>query len=260
MKLLIFLHLPKDRIWLLVFNPLFLIESVQNAHFEGVTLTFLVLSLYYLALHKIKIAAVLLTVSIHVKLIPILVLPFFIKRIGLRNTFYFGFWTLLLSAMLFLIFIDAQNVSHFLQSIQLYYKKFEFNSSLYAFLQSVLPQRYYYFSRLGPLLAKIAFLLIIVISLYGSKFTWQKILERLTIAFFIYYLFASTVHPWYVLVPLTLSTFTSYRFAIVWSLLVILSYARYSNLPEFAVHLLIFLEYSIVLFYFASDLWPTKKK
>ena len=42
-----------------------------------------------------------------------------------------------------------------------------------------------------------------------------------------YFLLSTTVHPWYIATPLLLSVFTKYRFPIVWSAFVMLSYSAY---------------------------------
>ena len=52
-----------------------------------------------------------------------------------------------------------------------------------------------------------------------------------------FYLFVSTtVHPWYITFLVLLTVFTEYRFALLWSGLVVLSYFAYSN-PDYIEHL-----------------------
>ena len=45
----------------------------------------------------------------------------------------------------------------------------------------------------------------------------------------IYYFSSAVVHPWYLILPLILSLFTRFRFVLLWSLLVMISYSAYSG-------------------------------
>lgn len=44
-----------------------------------------------------------------------------------------------------------------------------------------------------------------------------------------YYFTATTVHPWYIATLLILSIFTKYKFPLVWSFIIIISYLAYTN-------------------------------
>ena len=73
-----------------------------------------------------------------------------------------------------------------------------------------------------------------------------------------YLLLSTTVHPWYLAIPLILSVFTEMKYVIVWTVVVMLSYYAYSN-PEYQENLwLVTLEYITVFGFFFSDL--NKKK
>jgi hypothetical protein len=62
-----------------------------------------------------------------------------------------------------------------------------------------------------------------------------------------FFLFCSTtVHPWYIMPIVFLGMFTNYRFAIVWSFTVILSYAFYHDDFSNIFPYLIAVEYGIV--------------
>ncbi|OYX23972.1 MAG: hypothetical protein B7Z06_09505 [Flavobacteriales bacterium 32-35-8] len=61
-----------------------------------------------------------------------------------------------------------------------------------------------------------------------------------------YYFTATTVHPWYVATLLILSIFTTYKFPLVWSFVIMLSYLAYSNANETENLWIIALEYIIV--------------
>ena len=61
-----------------------------------------------------------------------------------------------------------------------------------------------------------------------------------------YYFTTTTMHPWYIATLIILSIFTKYRFPIVWSLMVILSYQAYANTPWKENLWFVGLEYIIV--------------
>jgi hypothetical protein len=74
-------------------------------------------------------------------------------------------------------------------------------------------------------------------------------------ALFLYLAFATTVHPWYLCALVAFSVFTPYRFPIVWSAVVILSYYTYIT-TDYAENMwLVSLEYLIVYAYLAYELW-----
>ena len=69
-----------------------------------------------------------------------------------------------------------------------------------------------------------------------------------------YLLLSTTVHPWYLAIPLVLSVFTEMKYVIVWSVVVMLSYYAYSN-PEYQENLwLVALEYLTVFGIMLLDL------
>ncbi|MEN8914045.1 MAG: mannosyltransferase, partial [Polaribacter sp.] len=72
-----------------------------------------------------------------------------------------------------------------------------------------------------------------------------------------YYFTTTTMHPWYLATLLILSVFTKYRFTIVWSFAIILSYQAYANTPWNENLWFVGLEYLIVFLYLIFEL---KKK
>jgi alpha-1,6-mannosyltransferase len=47
----------------------------------------------------------------------------------------------------------------------------------------------------------------------------------------VFFLFATTVHPWYICMPVALAVFTPFRYAFIWSFTATLSYAAYQYNP-----------------------------
>lgn len=242
----------KERIWLIILNPLFLLETIQNVHFEGVMITFLIMSIYYFTINSYTIGSFLLAVSIQIKLIPLIIFPFILKRIGFKKTMIIWILTIVFTLFIFSLLINYKNFSNFMSSIKLYFENFEFNSSLYYVIQKLTSHKFY--TSIGLFLGSISLITIVIIALNGEKYTWNKLMRRLTIAFFIFYLLASTVHPWYLLVPLVLSIFTNFRFMLIWSILVFLSYSKYADLSEITVRLLTLIEYLTIVIFFILEM------
>jgi len=81
----------------------------------------------------------------------------------------------------------------------------------------------------GKALAITAFLVILWLSFRKRKIDLKKLFIHMLWAVTGYYLLSTTVHPWYLLLPLVLSVFTTYKYMLIWSYLVILSYAAYQT-------------------------------
>ena len=70
-----------------------------------------------------------------------------------------------------------------------------------------------------------------------------------------YYFLATTIHPWYITTIVLLSVFTKYKFPLVWSFMVILSYSAYGNEAYKENFWLIAMEYLIVFGVFVWEVW-----
>lgn len=266
-KLLEFLKLEKHYLHLFWLNPLVLIEGLGNLHFEWVMLCFVVCGIYNLTQTHYKKAAIFITLSIQAKLIPLLILPFFVRTLGWKKSVLFGLTVVLLFFASSLIFIHPSNVSNFLESIKLYYGRFEFNSPIFAFY---LDYGYWKFGYhpIGPYARRLAFygfLALVAFCFYRLKKSedWKVFFSRMAWATTVYYLFATTVHPWYLIFPLFFAVFSQNKLTIYWSFLVFLSYFFYdSNLKAYYDWIRIS-EYSILLilsFSFIKREWVLFKK
>jgi len=115
-------------------------------------------------------------------------------------------------------------------SISLFFQKFEFNASLYYILREVgyMVKGYNIIQTLGPYLAMGAFLSIVFYSIkeYRSR---VNIATAMMFSYCIYILWATTVHPWYITPVVALSVFGTFKFSVVWSFLVFLTYVGYDQ-------------------------------
>ena len=78
---------------------------------------------------------------------------------------------------------------------------------------------------IGPLLGTFAVLLILRKAYFSSTNSLQQFLDFAFFSFCSYLLLATTVHPWYLVIPIMLSVFVRFRFVVTWSFLIMLSLA-----------------------------------
>lgn len=77
------------------------------------------------------------------------------------------------------------------------------------------------------------------------------------IAFTVYLLLSTTVHPWYIASILLLSIFTNYKYPLFWSFIIIISYLAYANADNTENLWIIGFEYLVV---FTALLWDVLKQ
>jgi hypothetical protein len=262
LRLLSTFQLPRGRLLLYWLNPLIVVEIVGNLHFEGVMICFLLASLYFLTRSRYGAAAGAMGLSIASKLLPLMLLPFLLRRLW-RRTFWV--YSLVLGGTLVLLFapllIGSGVVSGLGSSLDLYFRKFEFNASLYYLLRA-----YGYYevgwnqiARFGPLLARATALVILLIAYLNRRSDWRGLPEVWLWAFVVYLLGATTVHPWYLAVPIVLSCFTPWRFPLLWSFLITLTYTSYTTVPYRENLVLVAVEYVGVGAYAAYE-WRRRVK
>ncbi len=257
-KLLINLKIKTSRMWLLYLNPLWIIESVGNCHFEGVMISYLFIAIYFLSKYKMILGSMFFAIAIQIKLIPFIFLPFFYRFLGLwRSTLFYSI-TIIIVMLLALIHLNLYNIENFFNSIKLYFEVFEFNSFiLYNYIQYGIAETGWNLTKIyGPQLSKISIGIIVILSLYGQIDNWKKLFNRITIALFLYLLFSSTIHPWYILTMFAMSIFTNYSFPIFWTFIIFFSYIFYhfndSSVIEF--RLFVNLEYFLIISLFLYEI------
>lgn len=275
-KLLEKLKLPAQNIFWYILNPFIIIELTGNLHFEGVMIFFLVWSLYLLHSGKWKLAAVVFACSVSIKLIPLLFLPlfyeWFMKRetsTKLKITKLMSFYAIVgtTTILLFLPFYSSQFVSNYAETVGLWFQNFEFNASSYYIAREIgyAITGYNEIAIIGTITAIIVFLFVVALAFIRKNSSMTQLITTMLIALSFYYFTATTVHPWYIATLLILSIFTKYKFPLVWSFVIILSYLAYlqiGNANKSENLWIIALEYIIVYGFFMYELWlkPTRNK
>lgn len=215
-----------------------------------------------------------LGISVSVKLLPLLFLPllfnYFLKTkthnleessaLNLKKLVLYyiliGF-TVLVS---FLPFISSEFFTNFSTSIALWFQKFEFNASIYYIIRWLGFQLkgYNIIATAGKILPAVILLIILGLSFFRKNNSIQKLLTTMLLGVSVYFFLSTTVHPWYLATPLLFGVFTKFRFALVWSFLVILSYSAYAKAGFQENYWLVAFEYIFVLGVLSIELYKPR--
>ena len=239
-------HPPTRNVLLYALNPLVIVELTGNLHFEALTLTFVLAGVYLLRAQKWVLSGICLAFAVCTKLVPLILLPLYLRRLGWKKALLFYAVVGAVSVGLFLPLVTPELIAGMRHSLGLYFQKFEFNASIYYLVREIgyYQKGYNIIQEAGRWLAIGTFLGIVLYSFVERE-------KSLPVAYgwvwLIFLLLSTTVHPWYVAPLVAYTVFTPYRYAVLWSGLIFFSYAGYSA-TGFSENLWItFVEYSAVL-------------
>ena len=261
-KLLEKLKIPVHNIFWYILNPFLIIELTGNLHFEGVMIFFLVWSMYLLSIDKWKSAAIVLALSVSIKLIPLIFLPLFFQKLGFKKSFGFYIIIGLVTVLLFLPFYSSEFINNYTQTVALWFQNFEFNASLYYIAREIgyLFRGWNEIAIIGKIIPIIVLLFIVIITFFRKNKTTIELITAMLFVFSFYLFTTTTVHPWYIATLLILSIFTNYKFPLVWSFIIILSYLAYANGNNTENLWIIALEYLVVYGFLIWELFIKKQK
>lgn len=233
-KLLKAIKLPGHRIYWYLLNPFIIIELTGNLHFEGIMIFFLVWSLYLIHQNKWYYAAMVLACSVSIKLIPLIFLPLFLQRLGIIKSLGLYGIVGVLNLLLFTPFYSSELVKNYSETVGLWFQKFEFNASLYYIAREIgyTFRGYNEIAIIGSYIPYIVLIFVLLMSLLRSNKTMVKLSTAMLLCLSFYFFTATTVHPWYIATLVVLGIFTRYRFALIWSLVIVLSYLAYLNINK----------------------------
>ena len=265
-KILEKLNLPIHHIFLYALNPFIIIELTGNLHFEPVMLFFLIWAIYVLLKDKLILAGILFACSISVKLIPLLFLPLFFqwftkKESSIKHGIFClsAFYGIIIGTtfLLFLPFYSSELITNYMNSVGLWFRNFEFNASFYYIFREIgyWFRGYNEIAIIGKISPALTILFLGFITFFRKNRHPKELITALLFGLSFYYFTTTTMHPWYLATLILLSVFTKYRFPIVWSLVIILSYQAYANLPWKENLWFVGLEYVIVYGYLIWELF-----
>ncbi|MFG6685697.1 mannosyltransferase [Mariniflexile sp. HNIBRBA6329] len=164
--------------------------------------------------------------------------------------------------LLFLPFYSKQFITNYTKTVGLWFQDFEFNASLYYIAREIgyLFRGYNEIAIIGKAIPILVILFVLCVALLRKNNTYLHLITSMLLALSFYYFTATTVHPWYVATLLILSVFTNYKFPLVWSFVMILSYLAYMNSDNTENFWVIGLEYTIVYSVYIWEVFINKKR
>ena len=182
---------------------------------------------------------------------------------GMTKLFAFYSIVLVTTALLFAPFYSSELIKNYTETTALWFNNFQFNASLYYIAKAI----GYYFGdyhdvvKIGKTIPYIVVLFVLIVTFLRKNKSTIQLITAMLFALSFYYFTATTVHPWYIATLLILSVFTKYKFPLVWSFVIILSYLSYLNIGSEGKSenlWIIGLEYAIVYSVFIWDVFIKK--
>ncbi len=253
-------------------NPLIIIELIGNAHFEAAMIFFFILAVKLndrailnhpiINVRSLFLSAASFSLAVVSKMLPLIFLPLFFKKLGIKRSFYFWAMVGVLTLIFLLPIYNALFFNNIGKSLGLYFGNFEFNASIFYVFRAIGFGAYGFnmIHQITPFLTLFVVIYILKKSFFTPPQYKSLFFEDCLLVVSLYFACATTVHPWYAALPLACSVFTKWRFPIVWTLLIFLTYAGYTEGSSKHTENITFLiiEYSIVYAFFMFERWQKK--
>jgi alpha-1,6-mannosyltransferase len=261
-KLSFILKFPQTYLFIYAFNPLVIMELTGNLHLEAFMIFFLLLAIFLIVKKKHAFSAICFSISIGIKLMPLIFLPFLIKRLGLKMSL---FYLVLIAGTIFLLalpFLNLQSVSNYFSSLALFFRVLQFNSIVYSIVRWIGFQNIsaIILNLFNVILPALGFLGILLLSIKERVRGWQSLFSAMLFGMTIYFFTSANVHAWYLTSMVALSVFTRFRYAIAWSFLAIFAYVTYQTVPYAENLYVVTLEYFVVVAWMAYELWVKREQ
>lgn len=221
-KLLSAMEKPAHRIALYWLNPLVIVEFVGNLHFDGIALFFMLLSMLYLVRDRWLPSALALGLAIATRINPIFMAVVASRNWELKRWLLWSAVSGLCALLVAFVYFDLHNIYYVRWSYRLYLYAFHFNSSVLNASRGLFgPEAMEFLMGIFP---KVIFLSILLLNFLRRK--WQ-LSERIILAYSIYFMLGTTVHPWYILILLPFALLSDWKFPLVWTYLIVWTYSFY---------------------------------
>lgn len=261
-KLLKILTASPHLIFWYFLNPLVIVELTGNLHFEGFMLFFFLWAIYLIALNKWMLAAIIYGLSISTKLVPLMFLPLFLNYFGFKKSVSFYSVVGTTCILLLLPFYTSEFIGNYSSTIGLWFSNFEFNAGLYNFIKEIAVNNgakpWELIKTYGSTTLFVSALVILLFTFLGKNHKLQHLVTNMLWVLTIYYFLSATVHPWYIIFLVLLTVFTKYKYALIWSAAVALSYFAYSQIDYRENLILLAIEYISVIGFLGYEIFSLK--
>ncbi|HET7179447.1 MAG TPA: hypothetical protein VFI14_06975 [Chryseosolibacter sp.] len=258
-------NLPRNSVLIYALNPLVILELTGNLHHEGVMIFFLLAGILFLRQNRYSMSAIAWGFSVCAKLIPLLFLPLLVRYIGWKKSVIFWIVTASCCVILFAPLLNP-DIIRLMTSIGYYFQRFEFNASLYYLVRAAgyLVAGFNIIYIAGPLLGVIAAGTILNIAFAKLRSVPEvditnDLFIRMMWCLLTWFLCTTILHPWYIITLLAISVLTPYRFTVVWTAMIFLTYQGYTKEGFHENLFLIALEYVVVIAYLLYEIVWTKR-
>lgn len=174
-----------------------------------------------------------------------------------------AFYTIVLGTiiLLFLPFFSSTLIDNYSNSVGLWFRNFEFNASFYYIAREIgyLFRGYNEIAVIGKVMPLLTIIFLLILTFLRKNIPFKNLITAMLFGLSFYYFTTTTMHPWYIATLLVLAVFTKYRFPIIWSVVIILSYQAYANTPWKENLWFVALEYLIVYGFLTYELLQSKK-
>ena len=259
-KLLKIYKIPSNRVLLYTLNPFIILELTGNLHHEVYVVLFTLLAAYYLEKKRLISSGIAIGMAVLSKLIPLIFIPLFFKKLGFAKAIKYSLVIGSIILIGFIPFVNQNLITGFISSGSLYFQKLEFNASIYFLVREIgfWVKGYNIIQTAGVWLGILTTVLILLFSLL-IRSEKISVVESFMWIWLIFVAFSTTVHPWYIVPIISFSIFTNYRFAIIWSFLIFLTYIGYSKDGYKETYYIFILEYTVVYGYMLYELFQQMK-
>lgn len=255
-------HFKKNSQLILIYalNPLVIFEFIGGLHMDAVMVSFTLLAVWLLCKNKWVGSAITLGFAICVKMLPLIFLVFLMRYFSWQKLIYYGLISMLTVIALFAPIIQWDQLPNMLESFRLYFDTFEFNASIYYVLRWIgfLLTGFNQIALLGPMLSILT--IGAILHLAGKKFSPSfglDFINKILLGLSLYFIFSTTVNPWYIAPLVAFSLFSNYKYALAWSAMIPLSYVEYSGYSLITMSLVLAVEYLLVFVVLMVDMRNT---